>query len=111
MFIQDQINRRQKEFERLCKSHSVKFLYAFGSSTSDSFDQSRSDIDLLVEADEPDPVERGEKLLSLWDNFECFFNRKIDLLTNYSLKNPYLRRNVNASKVLIYDGSGEKAII
>jgi predicted nucleotidyltransferase len=49
-------------------------LYAFGSSTTDKFDKEKSDIDLLVEIDATDPIERGEKLISLWDTFELFFS-------------------------------------
>ena len=43
-------------FESLCKNHKVRYLYAFGSST-DKFNDTTSDIDLLVEIDDPDPVE------------------------------------------------------
>ena len=79
-------------------------MYAFGSSTTDKFNDITSDIDLLVEIDIPDPIERGEKLLSLWDTFELFFHRKVDLLTDSSVRNPYLRKNIDSTKVLIYDG-------
>ena len=79
-------------------------MYAFGSSTTDKFNDTTSDIDLLVEIDVPDPIERGEKLLSLWDTFELFFHRKVDLLTDSSVRNPYLRKNIDSTKVLIYDG-------
>jgi len=85
----------------------VKYLYAFGSSTDERFDPMSSDIDLLVEIDSPDPIDRGEKLLSLWDLFEKFFNRKVDLLTESSVRNPYLKKSIESTKVLIYDGSGE----
>ncbi len=107
MIIKDQISKKKKDFILLCKSHSVKYLYAFGSSTDDRFDPKRSDIDLLVEIDSSDPLDRGEKLLSLWDLFENFFNRKVDLLTESSIHNPYLRKSIESTKVLIYDGSGE----
>jgi hypothetical protein len=33
----------------------------------------KSDNDLLVEIDAKDPVDSGEKSLSLWDLFENFF--------------------------------------
>jgi len=85
----------------------VKYLYAFGSSTNEKFDPMSSDIDLLVEIDSPDPIDRGEKLLSLWDMFENFFNRKVDLMTESSIRNPYLKKSIDSTKVLIYDGSRE----
>jgi hypothetical protein len=62
--------KKKNDFILLCKSHNVKYLYAFGSSTDERFDPLSSNIDLLVEIDSPDPIDRGEKLLSLWDLFE-----------------------------------------
>ena len=111
MSIRDEISKNRYKFIFLCKNHKVKYLYAFGSSVSERFDPERSDIDLLVEIDSKDPVERGEKLLSLWDLFEDFFNRKVDLLTDASIHNPFLRKSIDSTKVLIYDGSGQKIII
>jgi len=67
-------------------------MYAFGSATNDTFDEQSSDIDLVVELNESDPVERGEKLLSLWDKLELIFNRKVDLITETSIHNPYLKK-------------------
>jgi len=107
MIIRDQISKKKNDFILLCKSHNVKYLYAFGSSTNERFDIKSSDIDLLVEIDSSDPLDRGEKLISLWDLFENFFNRKVDLLTESSIRNPYLKKSIESTKVLIYDGSGE----
>ncbi|MEN8249471.1 MAG: nucleotidyltransferase domain-containing protein [Bacteroidota bacterium] len=88
----------------LCKEHKVKSLYAFGSSVSEKFDEKSSDIDLVVEIDNSDPLERGELLISLWDKLEMFFQRKVDLITNSSIKNPFLRKNIDSTKVLVYGG-------
>jgi len=109
--LTDEIAKRREDFENLCADHKVKFLYAFGSSITDRFDPDKSDIDLLVEIDDNDPIERGEKLISLWDMFEDFFNKKVDLLTDSSVKNPFLRKSIDATKVLIYDGSRQKVFI
>lgn len=95
----------------ICKSHSVKYLYAFGSATNPNFDPNNSDIDLLVDIDEPDPLTRGEKLLSLWNALEDFFGRRVDLLTESALKNPYLRKSIRATQVLIYDGERIKVSV
>ncbi|HUV01191.1 MAG TPA: nucleotidyltransferase domain-containing protein [Bacteroidales bacterium] len=111
MKIKEEISKKRNEFAILCKNHKVKYLYAFGSSVSEKFDPNRSDIDLLVEIDSEDPLDRGEKLLSLWDLFENFFNRRVDLLTDSSIRNPFLRKSIDSTKVLIYDGSGQKILI
>jgi uncharacterized protein len=108
MIIKDEILNGQNTFRSLCQEHNVKYLYAFGSSTNDTFDFEKSDIDLLVEISDTDPIERGEKLISLWDKFEEFFHRKVDLLTDSSIRNPYLRKSIDSTKILIYDGAGKK---
>ena len=111
MGIQDDIKSRLNVFRDLCSDHQVKYLYAFGSSVTDRFDSDNRDIDLLVEIEDPDPVERGEKLIDLWDKFELFFNNKVDLLTDSSIKNPILRKSVDNTKILIYDRAGKKVLI
>lgn len=105
MFIKDEIAEREKDFNDVCNTHKVKYLYAFGSAISNKFDKAKSDIDLLVEIEDADPIDRGETLMSLWDTFEVFFRRKVDLLTEKSIHNPFLRQSIDSSKILIYDGS------
>ena len=111
MFIQDEISNKVKDFSAVCKSHNVRYIYAFGSSITKRFDSVKSDIDLLVDIDYPDPVERGEKLISLWDTFENFFKRKVDLLTETSIHNPYVRKSIDSTKILIYDGAKQKVLV
>jgi len=108
MKIKDSIQPKLIDFTTLCKLYNVKNLYAFGSATTDQFDENSSDIDLLIEIEENDPLERGEKLLAIWDKLEEFFQRKVDLLTQSSLKNPILRKNIDATKILIYDGKRQE---
>jgi predicted nucleotidyltransferase len=111
MFIKEEISNKEGEFQLLCKTHNVKYLYAFRSSVTTKFDKNHSDIDLLVDVDSNDPVDRGETLISLWDLFEKFFSRKVDLLTESSIHNPYLRKSIDATKILIYDGAKQKALV
>lgn len=103
MVIKELLKNKEEEFDKLCKEHSVKTMFAFGSSVTGKFDIEKSDIDLLVVIDESDPLEMGEKIISLWDKLELFFKRKVDLLTNTNIRNPYLKQSVDESKVLIYE--------
>ncbi|HBK88993.1 MAG: nucleotidyltransferase domain-containing protein [Cyclobacteriaceae bacterium] len=105
------IQKRYSDFVDLCREHKVNKMYAFGSSITDGFDPESSDIDIVVSVDIDDPADRGEALLSLWDKLEVLFERKVDLLTEDSIKNPYLKSNINRTKKLIYDGEGEKVFV
>ena len=58
-----------------------------------------------------DPLEKGEKLLALWDRLEAFFHRKVDLLTRKALKNPFLVESINPTKVLLYDNQRKEVLV
>jgi hypothetical protein len=111
MVIKEIIKDRRTVFEHICQSCRVQKLYAFGSSVSEKFDPSASDIDLLVVMDIINPMEKGELLMNFWDQLEDFFQRKVDLLTPSSIKNPFLNENIEATKVLIYDGKQQKVSV
>lgn len=105
------IKERYDEFVDLCQSHKVDKIYAFGSSITDRFDPKTSDIDLVVKIDIDDPADRGEALLSLWDKLEALFQRRVDLLTKDSIRNPYLKASIDRTKKLIYDGERKKVFV
>lgn len=107
--ISNEIDFQSIDFIALCKTHKVKELYAFGSVINGNFNE-HSDIDILADIDETDPLNSGELLLSLWNALEHFSQRKVDLLTPNSLKNPYLIESVNNTKKLLYDGSKEEVL-
>jgi predicted nucleotidyltransferase len=105
MNLKEAIHQSPKEFMSLCKNYDVKNLYAFGSSITENFNEASSDIDLLVELNTEDPLKRGQNLIDLWDKLEAFFKRKVDLLSFSSIKNPILRRSIDATKILVYNDS------
>jgi len=104
MNLKETIHQRPKEFMSICKNYDVKNLYAFGSSITENFKEESSDIDLLVELNTEDPLKRGENLMDLWDKLEAYFKRKVDLLTSSSIRNPILRKSIDTTKILVYDG-------
>lgn len=105
------IKDKRADFVELCRTHKVEKIYAFGSSITDHFNPLTSDIDIVVKIDIENAADRGEALLSLWDNLEILFGRKVDLLTEDSIRNPYLKSNIDRTKKLIYDGEGEKVFV
>jgi len=111
MDLMTMIKERYADFVNICRTHKVVKIYAFGSSITDHFDPMTSDIDIVVSIDIDDPADRGEALLSLWDKLETLFNRKVDLLTEDAIKNPYLKSNIDRTKKLIYDREGEKVFV
>lgn len=93
--------RHIESIRSLCKTHRVKDLFAFGSVTTDAFD-SKSDVDLLVDFDEKDPLKYADLYFNFKDKLEALLSRKIDLLENRAIKNPFLRKELDQTKVRIY---------
>jgi predicted nucleotidyltransferase len=107
-----QLEKYQSELIHLCEQSKVlKRLYFFGSALTPRFDDSLSDIDVLIETEDLTPEEKGENLIILWDDLEKLFNRKIDLLTEDSLYNPFLKKEIERTKILIYDGQSKQIFI
>lgn len=96
------IKNNLEKIVKICKDHHVKRLYTFGSVNTADFN-SDSDIDIIVELNLNNPVEKGEALMTLWDKFEELFNRNIDLLSKSTVKNPYLQKGIDATKELVYE--------
>lgn len=111
MYIQKEIKKDLPRFTAICREHGIKTLYAFGSSVTDRFNPETSDIDLFVEMEDMEPIEKGELLLSLWDKLEAFFQRKVDLLTLKATHNPFLLESINATKLLLYDNQRKEVLI
>jgi predicted nucleotidyltransferase len=97
---------------QLCeKNKVVKKLYFFGSALTPRFDAASSDIDVLIETEDIMPDEKGENLIALWDDLEALFNRKVDLLTENALRNPFLKKEIEQTRKLIYDGQSRQIFI
>ncbi len=85
----------------LCQTHNVKSLFAFGSVCTDEFNE-KSDVDLLISFKSMDFGDYADTYFELADKFERLFQRRVDLVTDKSLSNPYFITSVNKTKTLLY---------
>ncbi len=88
--------------KRLSKNFRVKKLFAFGSVNTNRFN-SKSDIDLLVTFDKMPVKEYPDNYFALVEELEKIFNRKVDLVVDKSVSNPYLVKSIEATKVPLYE--------
>jgi len=89
-----------KQIKNYCQQFDVEKLYAFGSITTDRFTD-ESDIDLLVKFKNISFEKYADNYFRLHELFELIFKRKVDLITENSLSNPYFIRKVNKTKRLL----------
>lgn len=86
-----------------CRRHHVARMDVFGSALRDDFDPSRSDLDLLVEFQ---PIESGalvQAYFGLERQLASITGKPVDLVMADAVRNPYVRRDIEASKRLIYE--------
>lgn len=95
------IDQHIEQINRLCEINKVRALFAFGSVTNDSFN-SDSDIDLLVDIDDNDPVSYADKYFNLKFQLKELLRREIDLLEQKAIRNKYLKSEIERAKIQIY---------
>ena len=95
------IENNMQKIVALCKKYKVNKLFVFGSILTNHFNDN-SDVDLVVSFNK-------EKVSDYFDNYfdfkyslEELFGREVDLVEEQTIKNPYLKKNVDATKTLIY---------
>jgi len=95
------IERHISDINKLCSTHRVKELYAFGSVLTEDFNNS-SDIDLIVDFDPIDVNQYADNYFDFKFSLEDIFQTPVDLLEEQAIKNPYFRQVVDKQRQLIY---------
>jgi hypothetical protein len=98
------IRERILSLAPLCRRHQVRRLALFGSAATDTFDPGASDIDLVVEFEAVDLREYAGNYFALQEELETLFGSSVDLVEAAAIRNPYFRRSVEDSQVVVYDG-------
>ena len=96
------IENNMQKIIALCQKHKVRKLFAFGSVLTKRFND-ESDVDLLVAFDKPEIKDYFDNYFDFKYSLEELLGRKVDLLEEQTLRNPYLKENVDATKALIYE--------
>jgi len=87
---------------QLCRDLSVRELRLFGSAAADRFDESRSDVDVVVDFADSDKPGIADRYLALAEGLEEIFHRPVDLVTTRAIRNPFFRQIVEETSQLIY---------
>jgi len=98
-----ELQDRQPEVVALCLRYGVRRLEVFGSAaSSSSFDPNTSDLDLLVEFQQPHKLGSADQYFGLLNDLHQIFGREIGLVSVRSLRNPYFIRSISRSRQVLY---------
>ncbi len=110
--MDQQILDHLNELGSLCDRFGVVSLDLFGSATGRGrrpFDDARSDYDFLVNLRRIPGMGPADQFFGLLEGLETLFGRQIHLVDESTLRNPYFRNSVNATREQLYATRGEKA--
>lgn len=93
-----------------CRRFGVRRLEVFGSAARGDFDPTKSDFDFIVSFADKTPGTYADRYLDFAAALERLLGRKVDLLTERSIRNPYFRREVERARQIVYDERSEEAI-
>ena len=89
------------QITELCRQYDVNKLFAFGSVLTDRFGE-QSDVDLIVDFDKQAIKDHFLHYFDFKYSLENIFHRGVDLLEEQPIRNSYLRKSIENSKILIY---------
>ena len=99
--MQNLIETYKNELKSLCEKYDVKIMYVFVSAVTSDFSES-SDVDILISFKDISFEKYTDNYFELHDALVNLFQRKVDLITERSLSNPYFIESIEKTKQLLY---------
>ncbi len=102
--MQALLTRHTDELRRLCEKFMVRRLCVFGSVCTENFHEN-SDLDFLYlfDAERLPLVDYADNFFGFQESLQNLFMRRIDLVPEKTLSNPYFIEEMEKTKVLIYE--------
>lgn len=97
------IQRHQTQIADVCRQNGIHRLEVFGSAATGQFEKGHSDVDFIAEFDDPSPAGGVlDRYLELASRLEAILGTAVDIITPASIRNPYFRESVDASRETVY---------
>jgi uncharacterized protein len=93
----------QEQLAEFCRTHHIRTLAVFGSVLREDF-RPDSDVDVLVEF-EPNATHSLFDLARMEGDLAALFHRKVDLVEDSALKNPFRRHEILRTRQIVYDAA------
>lgn len=106
------VEQKKRELAGLCQRFKVERLDLFGSAADGRFQPATSDLDFLVRfADRAPTGDYADRFLDMAEAMEKLFERRVDLVTEQSVRNPYFRRVMESSRQPVYERPDPQAAL
>ena len=98
-----EISQQQANLAALCRRFRVRRLQLFGSAATGAFVPATSDLDFIVEFANTQTADYADRYFDFAEALEKLFDRRVDVLTKRSIRNPYFRAEVERTARVIYE--------
>ncbi len=98
-----EVERQRDAVAALCRQYRVRRLRLFGSAATGAFVSATSDLDFVAEFAGTLSADYPDRYLDFAEALERLFNRRVDLLTERAIRNPYFRTEVERTAQVIYE--------
>ncbi len=104
------IEQHKSDLAEQCQRFGVQRLEIFGSATRDDFDSATSDLDFVVSFADKTPGTYADRYLDFANALEDLFGRKVDLVTERSIRNRYFEEKIASERRVVYDRRDQEAV-
>lgn len=105
----DPLEGKHEALAALCREYGVARLDLFGSAAKGSFNPQTSDLDFVASFSDRQNMDYPDRYFGFADALEALFGRKVDLITEQAIKNPYFREEIEETRKHVYHATGETA--
>jgi uncharacterized protein len=106
----DLVQQKRTAIAELCRAYGVGSLDVFGSAATGAFNEDTSDVDFIVDFADILPG-IANRYLDFAEALERLLGRRVDLVFEDSMTNPYFRHSALASRENVFEDRSRKALV
>lgn len=97
------LQARLEPLRELCERFGVERLELFGSAARGEFDPTSSDLDFIVQMKGRREPGYARRFYEFAEAIEALYGRRVDLLTELMIKNPYFKAEVDKDRRVLVE--------
>jgi predicted nucleotidyltransferase len=99
------VESKREEVALVCRKYRVRRLGLFGSAARGVFDPEKSDLDFLADFEDRAPTgSYAARVLDFSEALEKLFGRRVDVVIEQSVRNPFFRKVIESQRESVYEG-------
>jgi predicted nucleotidyltransferase len=103
--MQPEIENKLEQIRSICAHNDVQRLYLFGSALDASTESAQRDVDLLDDFLPLGTRQHARRYFALQEELEAVLRRPVDLAETTAIRNPYVRKTIEATRRLLYEAA------